>query len=107
MNEVADEVKMLIEAIKQSSAYKEYDKQRKLLNEDAELKDKVDAYRMEIFQLQNSDAGNSEERMEEFSDRYADFVEIPLVGAFLDAEVNFCKMMQEATNVVLDNLDFE
>ena len=108
MIEIDDEVTHLIEAVKQSRTYREYDKQRNLVNEDAELKESIDRYRVENFQLQNApDDGNIKYRLEEFADKYADFLEDPRVSAFLDAENNLCKMMQELTDRVVESLNFE
>lgn len=108
MSEIEDEIGQLIDAVKQSQTYKEYDRQKKLLKANPELKRRVDEYRMENFRLQNSnDDPRIADKMEAFADKYADFIESPQVSAFLDAEVNLCRMMQELTNRVVDSLDFE
>lgn len=107
MQEVNDEVSRLIDALKNSRTYLEFEKQKEILKADPELKAKVDAYRTENFKLQNSNDGNIEERLEAFAEKYADFIEEPKVSAFLDAEVNFCRMMQEVVDRVMNNLDFE
>lgn len=108
MNEIDQEIEILIKAVKKSNTYKEYDKQKNLLKQDAELKKQVDAYRLENFRLQNSqDDGHLAERMDAFLDKYSDFVEIPLVADFLDAEYNLCSMLQELTSRVVSCLDFE
>ena len=108
MSEIDDEVKSLIEAVMKSKTYMEYDRQRNLLNENPELKQQVNTYRQEIFALQNDkNDSNIERRMDEFADRYADFLEDTRVSAFLDAENNLCKMMQELTDKVVSSLNFE
>ena len=110
MTEVDDEVKRLIEAVKSSNTYKVYDKQKKLLKKNPELKAAVDQYRKENFELQSSISvadENAERRMEEFAEKYADFLEDSRVSDFLDAENNLCRMMQELTDRVVDSLDFE
>lgn len=108
MNEVDNEAQQLIEAVKKSRTYLEYEKQKELLKQNPELKAQVDNYRAENFELQNSpDDGHLGERMEAFADRYADFIESPQVGAFLDAELNLCKMLQHVTNEIIGSLNFE
>lgn len=107
MSEIDAEVKQLIEAVKKSKTFEEYDKQKNILKADPDLKAQVDNYRREVFELQNSNDGNARERMEAFAEKYSDFVELPKVSAFLDAEVNLCKMMQELTHRVVDSLEFE
>jgi len=107
MGEIDAEVRQLIEAVKKSKTFQEYEKQKNILKEDPELKNQVDNYRKELFELQKSQDGNAKERTEAFAEKYADFIEIPKVSAFLDAEVNLCKMMQEVTFRVVDSLEFE
>lgn len=108
MSEIEGEIGILINAVKQSKTYQEYDRQKKLLKANPELKARVDEYRMENFKLQNSnDDPRIAEKMEAFADKYADFIELPQVSAFLDAEVNLCRMMQELTSRVVDSLEFE
>lgn len=108
MKEVDQEIKHFIESIKKSKTFLEYDKQKELLKQDPELKAQVDAYRQENFRLQNApDDGHAEERMEAFADKYADFIEQPRVSAFLDAELNLCRMIQHITDAVMESLNFE
>lgn len=107
MSEVENEVNSLIEAIKTSKTYCEYDKQRNKVKENPELMQQLNRYREEVFNLQNSDGPDVEKRMDELSDRYADFLDESLVCDFLDAESSLCKMMQRLTDEIIDNLDFE
>lgn len=107
MNEIDNELNMLIDAVKKSKTYQEYDKQKNVIKEDPELKAQIDNYRRESFEIQNSNDANAGQRMEAFADKYADFVENSKVSAFLDAEVNLCRMMQELSDRIIDSLDFE
>lgn len=107
MREIANEVEQLIEAVKQSKTYQEYDKQKNLINEDAELRGRIDRYREEVFQIQNSKDANAKDRMNEFAERNAEFLDDIRVSAFLDAENNLCRMLQELTDRVIESLDFE
>lgn len=108
MHEVDEDVKHFIEVVKSSKTYLEYEKQKEIMKADPELKAKVDAYREENFNLQNApDDGHGQERMEAFAEKYASFIEQPKVSAFLDAELNLCRMMQEVTDSIFDSLGFE
>jgi len=107
MHEIATEVEQLIEAVKQSKTFQEYDKQKNLINEDPELKSQIDRYREEVYKLQNSQDSNIKAKMDEFADKYADFLDDIRVSAYLDAENNLCRMMQELTDRVVDSLEFE
>lgn len=108
MSEIDEEVTKLIQVVKESKTYKEYDKQKNRLRENEELKAQVDQYRKENFMLQaESNDPNIKYRLEEFADRYADFLDDPRVSEFLDAENDLCRMMQELTDRVIASLDFD
>lgn len=108
MNEVDEVVQQIIGAVRNSRTYLEFEKQKEIMKQDPELKAKVDEYREENFRLQNApDDAYAAERMEAFADKYASFIEQPKVSAFLDAELNLCRMIQEATDAVIDSLNFE
>lgn len=108
MTEIEGEINSLIDAVKSSKTYHEYVKWRDILKQDEALKSKVDQYRNEVFMLQRQSSDpNIKYRMEEFSDRYADFLENKVVSSFLDAENNLCRMLQELTDRVVACLDFE
>ena len=106
MYEIKEDTESLIEAIKKSSVYREYDKQRKKINKDPELKRRINEYRVEVFRLQNSNEDVSRQ-MEELVDRNADFLEDSTVSAFLDADSSLCKMLQQITDRIIKSIDFE
>ena len=97
-----------IEEIRKSDIYKEYDYQKEELKRQPELFEKVLVYRQENYEIQNN---TSEEdmfdRMDAFEKKYEKFLEIPLVDNFLQAEVAFCRMMQEINVRITTDLDFE
>ncbi len=108
MTEIDKEVCNLITAVKSSKTYLEYAKWRDILKQDDELRARVDEYRRELFALQHESGDPSiKYRIEEFADRYAEFLENRVVSSFLDAENNLCYMMQELTDKVVSSLDFE
>lgn len=45
--------------------------------------------------------------MNEFAERNAEFLEDIRVSAYLDAENNLCRMLQELTSSVIESLEFE
>lgn len=108
MNEIDDEVQSLIETVKQSKVYRQYDMQRTILKGEPELKKQVDEYRIRSYEIQNADDDEHlQERIEAFEAEYADFVEQPKVCEFLEAELDLCRMLQEVTARVVDSLNFE
>ena len=108
MTEIDKEVSDLINAVKSSKTYLEYAKWRDILKQDEDLKNRVDEYRRELFKLQHESGDPGiKYRIEEFADRYSEFLENRVVSGFLDAENNLCYMMQELTEKVVSSLEFE
>jgi len=108
MIEVEHELFMLVEAVKHSETFKNYDRARVILKSDPELMERVNAFREENYNLQTSpDDGMLEDRIEAFAEANAELTEEPRVHAFLEAELALCRMLQEITNRVIEGIDFE
>lgn len=108
MVEVEHELFTLVEAVKHSVTYKNYDRARIILKSDPELMERVHAYREENYRLQTSpDDGMLEDRIEAFAEANMELSEEPRVRAFLDAELALCRMLQEITDRVIEGIDFE
>lgn len=96
----------LIQAIKTSEQYTEYKKQLTLVKEEPDLKEQIDAFRQQNFDLQNSQDCDFN-KIDEFEKKYKDFREKPLVSDFLAAELAFCRLMQEVDERIVEAVDFE
>ncbi len=108
MTEIDNELFTLIEAVKDSKTYKEYDRCRKMLKSDPELKERVDKYREQNYRLQiMEDDGTLQDKIEAFARENMELSEQPRVRAFLDAELALCRMLQEITQRVIKAIDFE
>ncbi len=108
MTEVENELFVLIEAVKHSETYKNYDRARVTLKSDPELMERVNEYRMQNFELQNSvDDGTLHDRIDAFARENMDLSEEPRVRAFLNSELALCRMLQEITDRVVEGIDFE
>lgn len=104
---VVKAVDNLVEEIKKSNTYMEYDFQRDKLKKQPELFNRVQEYRQRNFDLQNGSQGEDLfEKMDAFEKEYEEFLEIPLVDDFLNAELAFCRMMQEVNLRITTELDF-
>ena len=57
--------------------------------------------------LRTSPTSNLLDKMEAFEREYEKFREDPLVEEFLDAELAFCRMMQEIDVKLAEAVDFE
>lgn len=108
MEELQGSLDLLIHAIRQSSVYQEYRKQKEAIAAYPELRNKIDEFRMKNFELQHSEnTENLLEEIEVFEKEYEKVRENPLAERFLNAEVEFCRMMQEINLQMMEAVDFE
>lgn len=103
---VNEAVKQLVEAIRNTDAYLEYQRQLACVKEQPELKRQIDDFRTRNFELQTSKDTNFD-KIDQFTRENEAFRENPLVSDFLAAELAFCRMMQEIGLYVTDQMRFE
>ncbi len=106
--EIDASLKSLIVNIQESDVYKEYHRQLTRLKEYPDFYQKVNEFRQKNYELQN--AGLEEdlfERMEAFNQENEALRAHPLVDDFLEAELAFCRMIQEINLKIMEALDFE
>ena len=99
-------VEQLVQAIRGTDAWLEYQKQLQRVKEQPELKRQIDEYRTRNFELQTS-KDTSFDKLDQFTRENEAFRENPLVSDFLAAELAFCRMMQEIGLYVTDQMNFE
>jgi len=108
MNDVDIAIENLLNALKQTEEFTEYQYQLGKINMQPELRKQVDAYRNENFELQNSTPKDElMQKMEQFEEKYQSFRENPLVSDFLAAELAFVRKMQEVTLKIMEGIPFE
>ncbi len=108
MNRVDQALKDLIGAILDSGEYKEFDRQRTLMKSYPELKEEIDRFRQENYALQRfTEPEELMDKSEEFLQKYEEFRKNPMVEAFLRAEVEFCRMIQEINQEIVEAVNFE
>ena len=103
---VNEAVKQLVEAIRNTDAYLEYQRQLARVKDQPELKRQIDDFRIRNFELQTSKDTNFD-KIDQFTRENEAFRENPLVSDFLAAELAFCRMMQEIGLYVTDQMRFE
>ncbi|WP_342757210.1 YlbF family regulator [Kineothrix sedimenti] len=107
-NSIQDAVMEFVGSVRKSAEYCEYVMQLNKIKMQPELYLKVNEFRRKNFMFQNEEeAEDLLERMEELDKEYESLREIPLVFDFLAAETSFCRMMQEATELIVKELDFQ
>ena len=106
--EIIEAAKQFADTIMTSDTYKEYLYQREKIKKQPELYEKVNEFRQRNFDLQNeADSNDIFDRMEAFEREYEKFREDPFVDGFLQAELAFCRMMQEVYVLLAEEIDFE
>lgn len=97
-----------IEAIKSTESYQNFKIQNEKIKKYPDLKAEIDEYRRKNFELQNTvDSDELFDKMEEFQLEYATFREDPIVSEFLEAELDFCRMMQASLLRINQEVEFE
>ncbi len=99
-------LQMYIDKLLQSEEYLKYVEQKERVKKFPELKKQLDEYRRRNFEMQNN-RDMVFEASEAFEREYADFLDNPMVADFLEAELAFCRMMQEHYALVMGAVDFE
>ena len=106
--EVQKALEQLAQAIKDSDIYREYRRQSEKVDNTGDMREKIDEYRVRNFELQNSvQTEDLLDMLDAFEREYEKFREDPLVEEFLDAELAFCRMMQEIDVKLAEAMDFE
>lgn len=108
MADIYEVVGELIDTIKASPVYLDYVREKERVKKHPQLKEQIDEYRKRNFELQSM-AQDDElfDKIEQFEKEYEEFLENPLVNDFLEAEVAFCRMIQEITGRIVQAMDFE
>lgn len=95
MDGINRNIHMLIQSVRKSSVYKEYRFQEEILNQNPELAERVRQFRADNFRLQNEeDRSNMFHLAEVLSRESEELRRIPQVNAYLDAELDLCRMLQ-------------
>ncbi len=106
--EIMEAARQFADTIMTTDTYKDYLYQREKIKRQPELYEKVNEFRQRNFDLQNeADGDDIFERVEAFEQEYEKFREDPLVDSFLQAELAFCRMMQEVYVLLAEEIDFE
>lgn len=94
--------------IKSSEIYKQYVHAREMVQKQAGLFEEVNEFRRKNYQLQKNVSGDELlEKTEALNQEYAVMRSNPLVEEFLDAELAFCRMMQEVNILLTNELNFD
>ena len=106
--EVQEALGQLAQAIRDSEIYREYRRQSERVDNAGNMREKIDEYRIRNGERQKSAyTEDLLDKMEALEREDEKFREDPLVEEFLDAELAFCRMMQEIDVKLAEAVDFE
>lgn len=95
-----------IETILDSDVYRLYRTELEKVKQVPGLKEQIDEYRKQNYELQSSD-DNDFNKLDSFEKEYENFRDNPLVADFLAAELDLCRMMQDISARITEALEFE
>ncbi|MDD7220116.1 MAG: YlbF family regulator [Clostridia bacterium] len=105
-NAIDENINSLLDAIRESSIYKEYRKHEESLGRNPELKKRVDRFRGENYRIQNEcekdELFDIVEKMEKESQTLRG---CPEVNEYLDAELALCRMLQKICEKLMNGID--
>jgi len=94
--------------IMETDIYRKYCYEKERLKKQPDLYAQVNEYRRKTYELQNNtDDEQLFDKMDAYEKEYEKFRENPLVEGFLQAELGFCRLLQELDEIIMDRLDFE
>jgi cell fate (sporulation/competence/biofilm development) regulator YlbF (YheA/YmcA/DUF963 family) len=106
MISINDALLLLTDAIKESIEYCNYMAEKGKVKGYPELKAQIDKFRRHNFEMQTRREMDFDE-MEQMRKEYAELLDNPIVGDFLGAELDFCRMMQDINLQISEIMDFD
>lgn len=108
MDAIADKTKALIEEVKNSIEYQNYQKLQKVLEQNDSLYQRVNEYRKRAFLLHNSpDVGNIMPQVRELRAEYHEELNNPEVLQYLIAEQKICKTIREISETIANEIKID
>ena len=96
MDDVGKNTELLVESIKNCSAYKQYRKSERDLQKYPGLGEKLDLLRGDIFDMYSNSPGDEMlENAEQLERTYQEMQKIPEVNAYLEAEADLCRQIRD------------
>jgi cell fate (sporulation/competence/biofilm development) regulator YlbF (YheA/YmcA/DUF963 family) len=110
MADISELIEQFVSDIKTTEAYLEYEKQKERIKAYPDLKNRIDQFRQQNYEIQNNtDPEYIFDRVDAFQKENEAFREIPMVHDFLAAELDYCRMIQEINERIYKEfaIDFE
>lgn len=108
MKNVARRTQELTEAIRSSQAYMDFERAKKEIRENPELRAQLNQFRRKNYELQNEKSGSDwYEVVDDFEKQNEEFRKNPLVEEFLSNELELCRMIQRINQSIVDVVQLE
>lgn len=108
MDRVQMSIDSLIGAIKEGNEYQRYMQCEEKLQEQPELRGKIDEFRAAVFRFNNDERnGDLFEQIDQFERNYREFRKNPVVNEYLEAELDVCKLLQRVADRIQTSVDIK
>lgn len=108
MLQIQDELEEFMHAIRQTDVAKKYDDVRERVMQDAQLALQIDEFRRNNYIMQMQTYPDQiMESSDHFAKEHEKFRENPLVQEYLEAELAYCRMLQDITTKILGVIPLE
>lgn len=108
MNEIDEAIEILIDAIKSSEEYIQYQKMQEKVDSLPELSERINAYRQQLYRMQNSQGTvDIYEETDRLTRENEEFRKNEIVFGYLEAECTLCRVVQKVNWTLIEELDFD
>lgn len=108
MNQVDICIEQLVWAVIGSEEYKQYQEIKEKIKQNPEKEQAINEFRRRNFILQKrNDNVDLFKEIEGLEEEFADLLEEPLVKAYLDAELSFCRLIQKINWKLMERIEFD
>lgn len=104
-DEVTRKTEALASAIVNSEEYQTLQKYEEQLKEKPDLRRKIDHFRDKTYRFQQQEGIDSYEEVDKLDQEFVQLRSDTLANAYLEAELAFCRMMQNIQEALVKNLD--
>ena len=107
MREIEDALNTLIDTIKSTKEYNQYQTLLNKVKNEPELYGRISDYRRQSLALQLSDNENFIQENNELQKRFSDLLNIGLSNEYFAAEHQYCMMIREIQERYLEQINIE
>lgn len=107
MNQLDECLANLIEIVKNSPEYKEYQRIRELVHQEPEKERAINEFRRRNFELHKCRNVDLYAEMDRLEGEFAQLRAQPYVNEYLAAELSVCRMIQKINYSIMTEIEFD